>query len=154
MIVLDNTILDVPIPTISRQLEPTAAQLQWMVDAYTLVFAGLLLTAGSLGDRFGRRGAPKLDPIGAVLSIVGLTALLYGIIEGSQNGWTDPVILASRRLALMALGQGLVMAPATEAIIGSPPLAKAGAGSAVNDMTRQVGGALGVAVIGSVMSSI
>ena len=55
---------------------------------------------------------------------------------------------------LMAVGMGLVMAPATESVMGSLPLAKAGVGSAVNDTTRQVGGALGVAIIGSVLSSI
>ena len=396
VIVLDNTILNVAIPTLSKQLEPTNSQLQWMVDSYTLVFAGLLLTAGSLGDRFGRRGAlqvglvifgfgsllsalagsadqliatrafmgiggafimpatlsiitnvfpanergraigvwagtagigialgpltggfllehfywgsiflvnlpivaigltagvfliptsrdpnaSRLDPLGAVLSITGLTALLYAIIEAPQDGWTDPMILASFgvaivllgafiwwqrttdhpmldvrffknprftaastgitmtffamfgatflltqymqfvlgyspleagirllpfaliilvmsplsarvvellgtkvtvaaglaiagtalalmtglqvsssygdlvwRMMLMAFGQALVMAPATESIMGSLPLAKAGVGSAVNDTTRQIGGALGVAIVGSVMSS-
>jgi EmrB/QacA subfamily drug resistance transporter len=396
VIVLDNTILNVAIPTLSRELDPTNSQLQWMVDSYTLVFAGLLLTAGSLGDRFGRRGAlqvgliifgfgsllsalastsdqliatrafmgiggafvmpatlsiitnifpaeergkaigvwagtagigialgpltggfllehfywgsiflvnlpivaigltagvfliptskdpnaSRLDPLGAVLSIAGLTALLYGIIEAPSNGWTDPTILASFGLAivllgaflvwerttdhpmldirffknprfsaastgitmtffalfgatflltqymqfvlgytpleagirllpfagiilvvsplsakiverigtkvtvasglaiagtgltlmvglqtdssygdlvwrmmLMAFGQALVMAPATESIMGSLPLARAGVGSAVNDTTRQIGGALGVAIVGSVMSS-
>jgi EmrB/QacA subfamily drug resistance transporter len=397
VIVLDNTILNVAIPTLSRELDPTNSQLQWMVDSYTLVFAGLLLTAGSLGDRFGRRGAlqvgliifglgslfsalastsdqliatrafmgiggafimpatlsiitnvfpanergraigawagtagigialgpltggfllehfywgsiflvnlpivaiglvagifliptsrdphaPRLDPLGAVLSISGLTALLYGIIEAPSVGWIDPTILASFavaivllgafiwwqrttdhpmldvrffknprfsaastgitmtffalfgatflltqymqfvlgyspleagirllpfagiilvmsplsarvverlgtkvtvasglaiagtalvlmiqlqvgssygdlvwRLMLMAFGQALVMAPATESIMGSLPLAKAGVGSAVNDTTRQIGGALGVAIVGSVMSSM
>src|SRR3954452_13608883 len=59
VIVLDNTILNVALPTLAHPtaqggLGATASQLQWMVDAYTLVFAGLLLTAGSLGDRFGR----------------------------------------------------------------------------------------------------
>ncbi len=54
----------------------------------------------------------------------------------------------------MASGMGLTMAPATESIMGSLPLGKAGVGSAVNDTTRQVGGALGVAVIGSVLASI
>lgn len=58
------------------------------------------------------------------------------------------------RMMLLALGMGLVMAPATESIMGSLPLGKAGVGSAVNDTTRQVGGALGVAVIGSVLSSV
>jgi EmrB/QacA subfamily drug resistance transporter len=398
VIVLDNTILNVAIPTIVRDLDATNSQLQWMVDAYTLVFAGLLLTAGSLGDRFGRRGAlqiglvlfglgslasafattseqliatrafmgiggalimpatlsiitnvfepgergkaigvwaataglagvlgpltggfllehfywgsiflvnvpivvigllagvfliptskdpsaPRLDPLGALLSIVGLTVLLYGVIEAPQHGWTDPTILGcivagvvvlggfllweSRsdhpmldvhffrnprftaaslgimmvffamfgstflltqyfqfvlgytpletgirflpiaacmlvlsplsdrfvqkvgtklvvgvgllmvtaglvswtslsatsaywpdivwRLALMASGMALTMAPATDSIMGSLPLGKAGVGSAVNDTTRQVGGALGVAVIGSVLASI
>jgi EmrB/QacA subfamily drug resistance transporter len=398
VIVLDNTILNVAIPTIVRDLDATNSQLQWMVDAYTLVFAGLLLTAGSLGDRFGRRGAlqfglvvfglgslasafadsadqliatrafmgiggafimpatlsiitnvfppgergkaigfwagtaglagvlgpttggfllehfywgsvflvnipivivgllagvfliptsrdpsaPRLDPIGAVLSIAGLVSLLYGIIEAPQQGWGDSTILTTfviggvllaaffawenhtdhpmldvkffknprftaastgimliffamfgttflitqyfqfvlgysplatgirflpwaavilvgsplsarlvdrigtkrvvtlgltlatlgllslstltpqshywpdvmLRMMLMASGMALTMAPATESIMSSLPLAKAGVGSAVNDTTRQVGGALGVAIIGSVLSSI
>ena len=51
---LDNTILNVAIPTLARDLRASTSQLQWIVDAYTIVFAGLLLTAGSLGDRFGR----------------------------------------------------------------------------------------------------
>jgi EmrB/QacA subfamily drug resistance transporter len=396
VIVLDNTILNVAIPTLSRELDATSSQLQWMVDSYTLVFAGLLLTAGSLGDRFGRRGAlqiglvifglgsllsalastadqliatrafmgiggafimpatlsiitnvfpgqergraigvwagtagvavalgplaggfllehfywgsiflvnlpivviglvagvfliptskdpaaPKLDLVGAVLSITGLIALVYAIIEAPSEGWTSPVILGAFALAavllgaffwwqrttdhpmldlkffrnprfsaastgiataffalfgatflltqymqfvmgftpleagvrllpfagvilvmsplsarivehigtkvtvasgltiagigmilmiglepsssygdlvwrmvLWAFGQALVMAPATESIMGSLPLAKAGVGSAVNDTTRQVGGALGVAIVGSVMAS-
>jgi EmrB/QacA subfamily drug resistance transporter len=396
IIVLDNSILNVALPTIVRELDATNSELQWMVDAYTLVFAGLLLTAGALGDRFGRRGAlqlgfvifgmgsvlsalsdtpnqliaarafmgiggafimpatlsiitnvfpphergraigiwagvaglailgplvggflvehfywgsvflvnvpivvfglatgvfliptskdpsaPKLDPGGAVLSITGLTALLYGIIEAPEQGWTDTTILGAFavgavllaaffawearsdhpmldlafftnprftaasgaialiffamfgsiflftqyfqfvlgysaletgvrlmpwavtmmilapnsprlvarvgtkvvvstglvlmgvglvsmagvgahtayadivwRMILMASGMGLTMAPATESIMGSLPLAKAGVGSAVNDTTRQVGGALGVAVVGSVASSL
>src|SRR5882672_368483 len=57
VIVLDNSILNVAIPTIVRELHASNSQLQWMIDSYTLVFAGLLLTAGSLGDRFGRRPA-------------------------------------------------------------------------------------------------
>ena len=64
--------------------------------------------------------------------------------------WPDVVW----RMMLMASGMALTMAPATESIMGSLPLAKAGVGSAVNDTTRQVGGALGVAVVGSVLSSI
>ena len=398
VIVLDNTILNVAIPTIVRDLDATNSQLQWMVDAYTLVFAGLLLTAGSLGDRFGRRGAlqfglvvfglgslasafadsadqliatrafmgiggafimpatlsiitnvfpprergkaigvwagtaglagvlgpttggfllehfywgsvflvnipivivgllagvfliptsrdpsaPRLDPIGAVLSVTGLVSLLYGIIEAPQEGWGDSTILTAfaigavlltaffvwenhtdhpmldvkffknprftaastgimliffamfgmtflitqyfqfvlgysplatgirflpwaavmmigsplsarlvervgtkfvvtlgltlatlgllslsmldehshywpdvmLRMMLMATGMALTMAPATESIMSSLPLAKAGVGSAVNDTTRQVGGAMGVAIVGSVLSSI
>jgi hypothetical protein len=55
---------------------------------------------------------------------------------------------------VMAVGMGLTTAPATESVMGSLPRNKAGVGSAVNDTTRQVGGALGVAVIGSVVSSL
>jgi MFS family permease len=57
------------------------------------------------------------------------------------------------RLMLMSAGMGLTMAPATESVMGSLPIFKAGVGSAVNDTTRQVGGALGVAVIGSVLAT-
>ena len=397
IITLDNTILNVALPTLVRELHATDSQLQWIVDSYTLVFAGLLLTAGSLGDRFGRKGAlqfglavfaigsaisalavdpnqlivtraimgvggafimpatlsiltnvfpaeergraigiwagvsglgialgpllggylvehfgwheiftvnlpiaavalvagaillprskdpaaPRLDPLGALLSITGLTALVFALIEAPSRGWgsgpilasfaaaavlltlftvheirtDDPMLdvsffanprftaassavtlvffalfgfsflqtqyfqfvlgysaaetgvrllplaltimvvapLSSRivervgtkvvvatglsvvslslvlqlqltadsdylavmwRMMLLALGMGLTMAPATESIMGSLPLAKAGVGSAMNDTTRQVGGALGVAVIGSVLSSV
>jgi EmrB/QacA subfamily drug resistance transporter len=398
VIIVDNSILNVALPTLQRELGATTSQLQWMVDSYTLVFACLLLTAGSLGDRFGRRGAlqvgmiifglgslasafatspdqliftraimgiggafimpatlsiitnvfppeergraigfwaaiagvaialgpisggfllehfywgsvflvnvpivifallagvfliptsrdpskPKLDPIGALLSIFGLVVLVYAIIEAPSKGWGSTatltgfaiaaiVLLAfflwerytpspmldtsfwrnprfsgasagimllffamfgslflltqylqivmgytplqagigllpmaltmlvvapssariverlgtkvvvtsglaiagiglasfaglpasgisywgdvAWRMVIMALGMGLTMAPATESIMGSVPRAKAGVGSAVNDTTRQVGGALGVAIIGSVMAS-
>jgi hypothetical protein len=57
-------------------------------------------------------------------------------------------------MMVMALGMGLSMAPATEAVMGAIPRSKAGVGSAMNDTTRQVGGALGVAVVGSLMSSV
>jgi hypothetical protein len=50
---VDNTILNVALPTIERDLGATTGELQWIVDSYILVFAGLLLTMGSLGDRFG-----------------------------------------------------------------------------------------------------
>ena len=59
---LDNTILNVALPTLERDLGASASQLQWIVDAYMLVFAGLLLTAGALGDRFGRKRALTLRP--------------------------------------------------------------------------------------------
>jgi EmrB/QacA subfamily drug resistance transporter len=397
VIVLDNSILNVAIPTLIRELDASNSQVQWMVDSYTLVFAGLLLTMGALGDRYGRRGAlqagyllfgigslasafagsadqliatrafmgiggalimpatlsiitnvfppqergraigvwagtagvgiavgplaggfllthfywgsiflvnlpivvfglvagflliptskdpsaPKLDPVGAALSIVSLVSIVYALIEAPTEGWASTktlvilgfglVVLAvfvwwerrsdhpmldvnffrnrrfsaanaaitliffamfgsiflltqymqftlgysplssgvrllpyavtmmivapasarvvewigskvtvaaglalacialflmaglqvdtsypdlAWRLVVLAAGMGLVMAPATDSVMGSLPLAKAGVGSAVNDTTRQVGGALGVAIVGSVVSSV
>jgi EmrB/QacA subfamily drug resistance transporter len=398
LIVMDNTIINVALPTIQEDLGATGSQLQWIVDAYVLVFAGLLLTMGSLGDRFGRKPAlslglaimgsasaisawssdpqqlifwravmgiggalimpatlsiltnvftdhreraraiaiwagtsgmavaigpvtggwllnhfwwgsvflinvpvvivalvagyklipnskdphpPALDPLGALLSIAGLVTLVWAIIEAPDRGWTDSVTLSAFAVAavllvafgihekrsdhpmldvtffrnprfsaasgaitmtffamfgtlflftqymqfvlgysplatgvrfipmaavtmvvapssarivervgtkavvaaglgftslalalatfltadggylpllgvllVMSVGMGLTMAPATESIMGSLPLTKAGVGSAVNDTTRQVGGAMGVAVLGSLMSSV
>ncbi len=397
MIVMANASLNVALPTLAESLHTGASGLQWIVDAYSLVFAGLLLTAGSLGDRYGRRLAlngglivfgaaslfaalsssagavigaravmgvgaafvmpatlsilahvfpPKeraraiaiwagfagvgvamggvvsgallenfwwgsiflinvavvvvaliagffliprsrekihapLDPLGAVLSFAGLSALVYGIIEGPDNGWMSAqtlgtfafaiVILASfvawelkakepmldlrffknprfaaattaitlvffamfgsyflftqylqfvhgydplsagirilpwalaylvsatqsaklverfgqravvasgltiagvgiallaitssvtasywwfaLAVVVQALGMGITTAPSTGAIMRSLPLHKAGVGSAVNDTTRELGGALGVAVLGSLVSS-
>jgi EmrB/QacA subfamily drug resistance transporter len=394
---LDNTILTIALPTLATELHASASQLQWMVDAYILVFAGLLLVAGAMSDRYGRRLAlvgglalfglgsaitplagtaeqliavrafmglgaaftmpatlsiladvfpaherPKaiaawsavsglgivigpilggwllehfpwasvfvinvpfvvlgiaatlaivpesrsperspLDPVGAVLSVSGLVALVYGIIEVPSLGWTDPAIAGSlgaaaillggfvaweRRVAhpmldvglfrdrrfsaaslsitmtffslmgvlflltqylqgvlgltaletgvrfipiavgvivaspiaatltarigtrlvtslgllvvagglaalttvgvassdlhvagvlfVIAMGMGLAMTPATDAIMSALPTGQFGVGSAVNDTTREVGGALGVAVLGSVFASI
>ncbi len=398
IIVMDNTILNVAIPSLIRDLDASNSQVQWIIDSYTIVFAGLLLTSGSLSDRFGRKGTlqtgivlfmlgsvmsalatsanqliatrafmgiggalimpstlslltntfrnPKergraiaiwagfsgvgvalgpvvgglllehfswssvfwvnipigilalvagifllptsraakfgrLDPIGSILSIVGLGSLLYGIIEVPAKGWSDPSVAAgfgvgivaigsfiawelhtdhpmldlkffknprftaantavtlsffamfgslfliaqywqfvhgysaleagvrlipyaagmmvvaplsaraverigSKRVmtiglltmtiallllsllrrdtpypiailpyVLMSAGIGFTMPPATESIMGSVPRDKAGVGSAVNDTTRQMGGAVGVALIGSVVASI
>src|ERR1700745_1981548 len=55
LVVVDNTIVNVALPTISRDLHASTSALQWVVDAYTLSFAGLLLLGGHLGDRLGRR---------------------------------------------------------------------------------------------------
>jgi EmrB/QacA subfamily drug resistance transporter len=399
---VDNTILNVALPTLAKStsaggLAASASDLQWIVDSYTLVFAGLLLTSGSLGDRYGRYrflavglsifgvgsgmsafassstmligtralmgigasfimpstlslltnlfhdprerakaigiwagvsavgiaagplvggallghfwwgsvflvnvpivavglvlgffllpesrdpSSPKLDPLGSVLSIAGLGALLWAIIEGPSHGWGSTVVLGgfvvaavvlsaftwwelhtdspmlnlhffqnprfsaasgaititfltlfgtiflltqylqsvlgystikagvvfvpqatmmmifaplSARwvhrfgnkvvvvlgmaiatadlvymtqldphtptwevvLVLMGLGLGVahIMPPATESIMGALPREKAGVGSAMNDTTRQVGGAVGVALLGSLLSS-
>src|SRR6266498_124916 len=103
VIVLDNTILNVAIPTIVRDLDATNSQLQWMVDAYTLVFAGLLLTGGSLGDRFGRRGALQVG-----LAVFGLGSLLSAMASSSEQ------LIASR--ALMGIGGAFIM-PGTLSLI-------------------------------------
>ncbi|WP_439030376.1 MFS transporter [Gordonia terrae] len=55
MVMIDNTIVNVALPTLARDLDAGMSGLQWIVDAFTLVFAGLLLTGGYLGDRFGHR---------------------------------------------------------------------------------------------------
>jgi DHA2 family multidrug resistance protein-like MFS transporter len=55
VVVLDGTIVNVALPTLATQLGASTSQLQWIVDAYVLVFAGLLMAAGSLGDRIGRK---------------------------------------------------------------------------------------------------
>ena len=57
IVMIANGSLNVALPALARDLDASSSSLQWMVDAYALVFAGLLFTAGTLGDRFGRKGA-------------------------------------------------------------------------------------------------
>src|SRR5215216_5900106 len=100
---VDNTILNVALPTLVRDLHATTSQLQWIVDAYSLVFAGLLLTAGSLGDRYGRRLA-----LNAGLVIFG-AASLFAVLSDSAGA-----VIGAR--AVMGVGAAFVM-PATLSIL-------------------------------------
>jgi EmrB/QacA subfamily drug resistance transporter len=104
-IVVDNTIVNVALPTLARDLGADIGDLQWLVDAYTLVFAGLLLLAGALGDRFGRRR----------MLLVGLA------VFGAASTWaaySDSVagLIAAR--AVMGAGAALIM-PATLSLLVS-----------------------------------
>ncbi len=100
---LDNTILNVALPTLQRDLDATSSQLQWIVDVYMLVFAGVLLTAGSLGDRFGRKRALTFG-----LLVFGLGSL------GSALASTPELLIAMR--ALMGVGGAFIM-PSTLSIL-------------------------------------
>jgi hypothetical protein len=102
-IVIAVSSLNVAIPTIQRDLGASGTELQWIVDAYALVFAGLLLPAGALGDRFGRKGALEIG-----LFIFGGAAL-----AASQA--TDPGQLIGLR-TMMGVGAALIM-PATLSIL-------------------------------------
>jgi EmrB/QacA subfamily drug resistance transporter len=106
---LDNTILNVAIPTLQEEFDASASSLQWMVDSYLLVFAGLLLVFGTLGDRLGRKRALQ-----AGISIFGLASL------GALVADTAGQVIAVR--ALMGVGAALIM-PATLSIIANvfPP---------------------------------
>jgi EmrB/QacA subfamily drug resistance transporter len=100
---LDNTILNVALPTMQRDLDASSSQLQWIVDVYMLVFAGVLLTAGSLGDRFGRKRALSLG-----LLVFGLGSL------GSALAGSPELLIAMR--GLMGVGGALIM-PSTLSIL-------------------------------------
>jgi EmrB/QacA subfamily drug resistance transporter len=102
---LDNTILNVALPTLQDEFDASNSKLQWMVDSYLLVFAGLLLVFGTLGDRFGRKLALQ-----AGVSIFGL-ASLGALIADSANE-----VIAVR--AAMGVGAALIM-PATLSIIAN-----------------------------------
>ncbi len=100
---IDHTIINVAMPRLVGDLGASSAQLQWIVASYTIVFAGLLLTAGSLGDRFGRRGA----------LLAGLATFLAGSVVAATTGSTAALI-AGR--CVMGIGGALIM-PTTLSIL-------------------------------------
>jgi len=114
-----------------------------------LPIALCMMILSPLSARFVHRIGTKLV-VGTGLLLVTAGLVSWASLGATSSYWPDIIW----RQALMASGMALTMAPATESIMGSLPLGKAGVGSAVNDTTRQVGGALGVAVIGSVLASI
>ena len=127
VVVLDNTILNVALPTISRDLQATNSQLIWAVDSYVLVFASLLFTWGVLGDRYGRKR----------VLVIGL--VLFGLASALSAYATSPEMLIAFR-ALMGIG-GAAVLPVTLAIITNvfPP----------QERPRAIGiwaGAVGVAI--------
>jgi MFS transporter, DHA2 family, multidrug resistance protein len=105
VLALDMTILATALPTLSTRLGATTAQLQWISDAYTLALAGLLVPAGVLGDRFGRRR----------LLLLGL--LLFGVASVAAAQTTSATALIAMR-ALMGVGGAMVM-PLTLSILPS-----------------------------------
>ncbi len=100
---IDHTIINVAMPRLVGDLGASSAQLQWIVASYTIVFAGLLLTAGSLGDRFSRRHA----------LLAGLLTFLGGSIVAATAGSTTALI-AGR--CVMGVGGALIM-PTTLSIL-------------------------------------
>ena len=105
LITLDNTVLNVALPTLVRDLHATSSQLQWIVDGYQLVFAGLLFTAGSMADRHGRKGTLQL---GLVLFGAGTLASAFA---------TSATMLIITR-SFMGIGGAMIM-PATLSILGT-----------------------------------
>jgi EmrB/QacA subfamily drug resistance transporter len=101
--VLDGTIVNIALPTLNTELGATTRELQWIVDAYLLVFTGLLLAAGGLGDRYGRRRALLIG-----LVVFAATSALAGSAD------TPGGLIAAR--GLMGIGAALIF-PATLAII-------------------------------------
>src|SRR3954462_6980550 len=105
VITLDNTILNVDLPALIRDTNASTSQLQWVIDGYTLVFAGLLLTTGAIGDRFGRKGA-----LTAGLALFGVGSAMSGMAHTANQ-------LAFTR-AFMGIGAALIM-PATLSLLSN-----------------------------------
>jgi EmrB/QacA subfamily drug resistance transporter len=130
MVVTAVSSLNVALPTIQTKLNTSGTQLQWIVDAYALVFAGLLLPAGALGDRFGRKYSLQ-----AGLVIFGVAAFI-----ASQSSSANALI--SMR-AVLGIGAALIMPSTLSIIINSFPFHERPKAVAIWSAFAGVGGALG-----------
>ena len=100
IVMLNNVTLNVALPEMSKDLQADNSDLQWIVDSYALIFGGMLLVMGALGDRFGRKRALQLG-----LILLGAASAAAAFYADSSND----VIMAR---AAMGFGAALVM-PAT-----------------------------------------
>ncbi len=100
---LDTTIVNVALPTMVRELHASNSQLQWVVDAFNLLFAGSVLAMGSLSDRFGRKGM-----LLAGLSVFGMASLVGGLTDSPGQ------LIAAR--AVMGVGAAMVF-PSTLSLL-------------------------------------
>src|SRR5947208_7083154 len=91
---IDVTIVNVTLPSLVRQLGATTTQLQWVVDAYTLVFAALILAAGSVSDRVGRKG----------VLLLGLTVFGIGSLAGAMSTSASELVVARAVMGIGAAG--------------------------------------------------
>jgi EmrB/QacA subfamily drug resistance transporter len=105
LVVVDNTIVNVALPTLNRELGASITSLQWIVDAYSLAFAGLLLAGGGIGDRLGRKGTMQ----------VGL--VFFGLFSAAAAFSDSTGTLIAAR-ALMGVAAAFVF-PASLAILTS-----------------------------------
>jgi MFS family permease len=100
---MDNFILNLALPTLVREVAATASQLQWMVDAYVVVFAGLLLSMGAVGDRFGRKRLLNLG-------------LLVFVVASAASAWAGSAEVLIGARAVLGVGAAMIF-PATLSIV-------------------------------------
>ena len=139
MVVMSVSGLNVALPEIQRSLDASATDLQWIVDSYAIVFAGLLLTAGAIGDRFGRKKA----------LLGGLLIFGLGSIVGATSDTATGVIVAR---VVMGVGAAFIM-PATLSLLSVifPPEER-GKAIAIWAGLAGAGGALGPIIVGFLLT--
>ena len=133
-----NSTLNVALPTLSRDLGASESQLQWVVAAYSLVFAGLLFTAGALGDRFGRKGALQF----------GLATFFLASVLASQA--TDVTQIIACRAA-MGVGAAFIMPSTLSILVNVFPPGERAKAIAIWATTTGIAGSIGPVITGWVL---
>ena len=139
VVVIDNTVLNTALPTLAVKLGAGTSALQWITDAYTLCFAALLIPAGAIGDRFGRRRS----------LVAGLTLYALGSLAAAFAGSANTLILDR---VVMGVGAAFVM-PATLSILNSVfPVSERAQAIAAWSAVAGVGIVLGPTLGGALLS--
>ena len=131
--------LNVALPSLAVETGATQTELQWIVDAYTVVFAGLLLSAGAVGDRFGRKRA----------LMVGLAVFAGGSLVGALADTSNQVIVSR---ALSGIGAAFIMPATLSLLIAVFPPHERGKAIAVWAGFAGAGGALGPLLVGFLLT--
>ncbi|MCZ7528453.1 MAG: MFS transporter [Acidimicrobiia bacterium] len=130
VVIIGNSSLNIALPALAEGLKASNSQLQWIVDSYALVFAGMLFTAGTLGDRFGRKGALQ----------IGLVVFLAGALAAATADSAGAVVACR---AVMGLGAAFVMPSTLSILVNVFPVAERPKAIAVWAAIAGAGGALG-----------
>jgi EmrB/QacA subfamily drug resistance transporter len=130
IVFVGNSSLNVAIPTLSRDLGASESQLQWVVAAYSLVFAGLLFSTGAVGDRFGRKGALQLGLVGFLVGAV--------LASASTEMWQ---LIACR--AVMGASAAFIMPSTLSILVNVFPTEERAKAIAIWAATTGAAGAIG-----------
>ena len=135
IVMLNNVTLNVALPEMSKDLQADNSDLQWIVDSYALIFGGMLLVMGALGDRFGRKKALQLG-----LILLGTASAAAAFYADSSND----VIMAR---AAMGFGAALVMPATLSIVIVVFPREERGKAIGIWTMMAGIGAPIGLSLI-------
>ena len=133
-----------------------SSQYLQFVHGYTALQAGIRIMPFALGMMVGAANSYRLVAKLGTNRVAAMGLIILAIMSASFAFWEvdTPYWVIGISIVLMSFGVSNTMAPSTDAVMGAVPLAKAGVGSAMNDTTRQVGGAFGVAILGSILNTL
>jgi MFS family permease len=154
---IDSTVVVVALPAIGRDLHVGFQGLQWIVTSYTLTLASLILLAGSLSDRWGRRRV-FLTGLSwfTVASAVGWGCLIAAadVVGMSRLTTATPFAWAAVCYVLVGVGFALMVPAGSAAAMASVPEGSSGIGSGLFNACRQIGTTMGLAILGSIGASV
>src|SRR5262245_58602749 len=142
---IDTSVVNLAVKQIGVDLSASVNTLQWVVDAYNLVYASLLLTAGTLADLYGRRKIFALGNLRPRDDGLGLFVLALIPVN-------DSLVVIEAALLVIGCGLGLNTGPVNAVAVANAPAARSGTASGLVNTARMVGATLGVAVLGALFA--